>query len=148
MGETAADNALTIRTSIIGRELATNLGLVDWFLTRRGSDANGFTHARFSGLTTNELSRVIQSVIVDYPLLSGIYQVSSDPIDKYSLLKLLNSAYEAEVEITPSESLKIDRTLDSSRFRALTGYESPTWPEMVREMAEDPTPYDFWKAAS
>lgn len=145
MGETTSPNALTIRTSIIGRELTTNLGLVDWFLGQRGGFANGFTQAIFSGFTTNELSRVIQRVILDHPNLSGLYQVSSSPIDKYTLLKLLNDAYDAHVEISPSDALKIDRSLVSIRFKSTTGYESPTWPQMIGEMAADKTPYENWK---
>ena len=145
LGETSASNALTLRTSIIGRELSTQFGLVEWFLAQRGTTAKGFTHALFSGFTTHELSRVIQSVILEHPELNGIYQVSSDPIDKYSLLNLMNGSFGANVEIEPSDELRIDRTLDSTRFRTKTGYCPPSWSEMVEEMASDITPYDLWR---
>lgn len=145
MGETSAQNAITIRTSIIGRELGSEFGLVDWFLSQRGKSAKGFTQALFSGLTTQELSRVIQSVVLDHQELSGIYQVSTFPIDKYTLLNLLNDTFETGVTITPNDELKIDRTLDSTNFRDRTGYEPSTWPEMIRELAADSTPYDLWR---
>src|ERR1044072_6455940 len=80
LGETTAPNAITLRTSIIGRELAGSYGLVEWFLSQRDPPATGFTHAVFTGLTTLELSRVIQMVLVDHPELTGLYQLSSDPI--------------------------------------------------------------------
>ena len=145
MGETSAQNAITIRTSIIGRELGSEFGLVDWFLSQQGKSAKGFTNALFSGLTTQELSRVIQSLVLDHQDLSGIFQVSTAPIDKYTLLNLLNDTFETEVTITPSDELKIDRTLDSTNFRDRTGYEPTTWPEMIRELAADSTPYDLWR---
>ena len=146
MGETVAPNALTIRTSIIGRELGSSFGLVEWFLSQRGGNAKGFTEAKFSGLTTHHLSQVIQSVICDYQGLTGIYQVSSAPIDKLSLLELLNSAFKAEVEITPSGDVKIDRTLDCTRFQRETGYKLPNWTEMIGEMADSSMSYEFWRS--
>jgi dTDP-4-dehydrorhamnose reductase len=145
LGETSAPNAITLRTSIIGRELSTDLGLVDWFLSQRNKAAKGFNHALFSGLTTQELSRVIQSVALNHKNLSGIHQVSTAPIDKHTLINLLNHAFEAGVTISPSDQLKIDRTLDSTSFRSLTGYKPTSWPEMVQEMAADQTPYELWR---
>ncbi len=145
LGETSATNAITIRTSIIGRELNSEFGLVDWFLTQRDGSAKGFTHALFSGLTTQELSRVIQDVALNHKDLSGIHQVSTAPIDKFTLINLLNDAFKTGVTITPSDELKIDRTLDSTNFRNRTGYEPTTWPEMIREIASDSTPYHLWR---
>jgi dTDP-4-dehydrorhamnose reductase len=145
LGETSAPHAITLRTSIIGRELSTGFGLVEWFLSQRGKAAKGFTHAFFSGLTTHELSRVIQSVALDHKSLSGIYQVSTAPIDKYTLLELLDNAFETGVTISQSDELKIDRTLNSTLFRSLTNYEPSTWPGMIREIAADSTPYEFWR---
>ncbi|HCA57049.1 MAG TPA: NAD(P)-dependent oxidoreductase, partial [Blastocatellia bacterium] len=39
----------------------------------------------------------------------------------------------------------IDRSLDSSLFRSLTGFKPLSWPEMVTLMANDATPYAKWK---
>lgn len=145
LGETTAPNAITLRTSIIGRELGSAFGLVDWFLSQRDKPVNGFTKAVFSGFTTQELSRVIQTVLREHPALTGLYQVSSDPIDKDSLLRLTRDAYGLSTLIEPSGDFKIDRSLDSTLFRSTTGYRPPTWPEMIRDMAADPTPYDSWR---
>jgi dTDP-4-dehydrorhamnose reductase len=163
LGETAALNAITLRTSIIGRELGAGLGVVEWFLRECGFAKRacaqakggpavlervrilGYTRALFSGFTTHELSRVIQRVLLRHPDLSGLYQVSSEPIDKASLLTLVRDAYEIPADIVPHDDVRFDRTLDSTRFRHATGYRPPSWPEMIREMAEDPTPYDSWR---
>jgi dTDP-4-dehydrorhamnose reductase len=145
LGETAAPNAITLRTSIIGRELTGGFGLVEWFLSQRGNAVKGFTEAWFSGFTTHELSSVIREVLLQHPTLTGIYQVSSAPIDKCSLLRLLDAAYQAGTRIEPKDEFRIDRTLDSSAFRSATGYQPPAWPDMIREMAADSTPYDSWR---
>lgn len=145
LGETAGAGALTLRTSIIGREISTANGLVEWFLGQRAGRVEGYTRAIYTGFTTEVLARVIASVLVDHPGLSGTLQVSSEPINKYELLRLIDRAYGTATAIVPSDRVRIDRSLDSSRFRALTGFTPPSWPDMIAEMAADPTPYDQWR---
>lgn len=133
MGEVDYDNAVTLRTSIIGHELASAHGLVGWFLSQTGP-VRGFTKAVFSGLPTVELARVMKDVVVPHPELRGTWHVSADAIDKYSLLKLVAAEYGRDNAISPDDKLVIDRSLDSSRFRAATGYAPPSWPDLVRQM--------------
>jgi dTDP-4-dehydrorhamnose reductase len=144
MGE-PGEGALTLRTSIIGRELSTTSGLVEWFLSNRGGRVEGFTAAVFSGLTTAALSRVILDVIQSHSGLSGVYHVSAERISKFDLVTQLNAAFHAGITIEASERVRIDRSLNSSRFRAATGFAPPTWSEMIVEMANDPVPYDDWR---
>jgi dTDP-4-dehydrorhamnose reductase len=145
LGETAGPGALTIRSSIIGRELSTASGLVEWFLSQRGRAVEGYTRAIYTGFTTLEMSRIIRSVLVSHADLQGTVQVSSEPINKYDLLVLLRKAYGLDMEITPNDRVRIDRSLDSTRFRARTGFVPSSWPAMIEEMAADPTPYDSWR---
>ncbi|MBR0641467.1 SDR family oxidoreductase [Roseomonas hellenica] len=135
LGEVDAPHVVTIRTSIIGRELGTRHGLVEWYLGEQG-DVRGFERALFSGLTTDELSRVLLQQILPHPDLHGIWHVSADPINKYDLLVLLREIYGYGPLITPDRSIELNRTLDSSRFRAMTGYAPPPWREMIRRMHE------------
>ncbi len=140
LGEVTDKHAITLRTSIIGRELSSQLGLVEWFLAQSGC-VRGFTEAYFSGLTTLELAKVIERTILDPRDLSGVYQVSAARIDKYSLLELLRGALGHEIEIVRDGTVKIDRSLNSARFRTATGYEPPGWEEMISAMTADPTCY-------
>jgi dTDP-4-dehydrorhamnose reductase len=94
----------------------------------------GFTRAVFSGLPTVELARVIRDHVLPLPQIHGLYHVSADPITKYELLKLVAHTYGRTNEITADDKLMIDRSLDSTRFRQLTGYVPPAWPELVRTM--------------
>ena len=145
LGEVAGDNALTLRTSIIGREVRSTTGLVEWFLSNRGGSVNGFVEAIYSGLTTLALSSLIGDLIARDESLHGLYQVSSEPIIKYDLLLLLNDAFGADVMIRRSTELRIDRSLDSTRFREVAGWQPATWPDMVAALAHDPTPYELWR---
>jgi dTDP-4-dehydrorhamnose reductase len=52
LGEVSGPGAITVRTSIIGRELASEYGLVEWFLSEAGGTVRGFSAAIFSGFTT------------------------------------------------------------------------------------------------
>jgi dTDP-4-dehydrorhamnose reductase len=142
LGEVSGAGSLTIRTSIIGRELRTASGLVEWFLGQRGKPIKGFSKAIFSGLTTLGLSRIIASVIHDHPQLSGIYQVSTDPINKFDLLERIGKAMKIQFRMDADESLVIDRSLNSQRFRTETGITIPSWDELVSDLASDATPYE------
>lgn len=129
-------NSITLRTSIIGHELNSNVSLIDWFLLQEGK-VKGFTKAVFSGLPTVELARLINEYVLPNTDLSGLYHVSSEPIDKYSLLNLVKNIYSKDIEIIPSNELVIDRSLNSSYFRGVTGYEPRCWSELVKFMHEN-----------
>jgi dTDP-4-dehydrorhamnose reductase len=133
LGEVDAPHCLTLRTSFIGRELSGRLSLLEWFLAQRGP-VKGFRRAIFSGLTSLELARVIERMLTQFPAASGLYHVSSDPIDKYTLLHLLRDHFALDTKIEGDEAVVIDRSLDSSRFREQFGYRPPSWPDMVQEL--------------
>lgn len=134
LGEVHYPHTVTLRTSIIGQELKTRLGLIDWFLGQTGI-IKGFQKAIFTGFTTDELARIIMEYVIPKPELSGLYQVSSDPISKYDLLMLARTDYQKDITILPDQDFFCDRSLDSTRFRLVTGYQPPSWPEMMAEMA-------------
>lgn len=145
LGEINGPGCLTLRTSIIGRELGTSSGLVEWFLSKRNERVQGYSRAIYSGFPTLILARIIVEVLEQYPHLTGLYHVSSDPINKYQLLCLLRDAYRVPIEIEPFPDVDIDRSLDSSRFRTVTKFIPLPWPEMIRAMTEDPAPYHEWR---
>ncbi|TVO54379.1 dTDP-4-dehydrorhamnose reductase family protein [Denitromonas halophila] len=134
IGEVSDDaHALTLRTSIIGHELASHHGLVEWFLHQEGS-VRGYRRVIFSGLPTVELSRVVRDVVIPQAGLSGVHHVASAPITKHDLLELVAKAYGKATRIEPDDSAVIDRSLVADQFRDLTGYVAPDWPELVRRM--------------
>ena len=137
LGEVTEGDALTLRTSIIGWELGRASGLLEWAASQAGKDVRGFAGAIFSGLTTRALSRGIGALVRDFPGLRGLYHVSAEPISKYDLLVAVNSALDLDLRIERVEEPRINRALDSSRLRAATGLEIPTWPQMVAEYAKE-----------
>jgi dTDP-4-dehydrorhamnose reductase len=135
LGEVDYPHAITLRTSIIGHELSGNRSLLNWFLAQQGS-VKGFARAIFSGFPTIELSTVVRDVVIPRKDLHGLYHVSAEPINKSDLLQLVAKTYGKNIDIIPDDSLVIDRSLNSDRFKKATGYQPPGWPDLVERMHE------------
>lgn len=142
-GEVVAPNCLTLRTSIIGRELASSHSLLEWFLGQTGR-VEGYANAIYSGFPTIIMADILSDLIDNQPTLEGIYHVSSVPISKFDLLRMVKETLGLSIEIDKNTAFCIDRSLDSSRFQEATGFEPLPWREMVARMLEDPTPYEQW----
>lgn len=145
LGEVQGDGALTLRTSVIGRELFHFRSLLEWFLSQAGGQVRGFKRARFSGVTTNLLSEVIADIIAHRPDLTGLYHVTGPTISKYDLLTVLREAYQLDVQIAADEEFVCDRSMNGEKFRRATGFQCPAWPELAAQLAADPTPYEAWR---
>lgn len=133
IGEVDYPHSVTLRTSIIGHELNSANGLIGWFLNQEGQ-VKGYGSAIFSGLPTVELARVIRDYVIPNPSMRGLCHVSVEPISKFDLLRLVADVYGKKIDIDRDDQLVIDRSLDSTRFRTLTGYSPPAWPELIQQM--------------
>jgi dTDP-4-dehydrorhamnose reductase len=142
MGELTAPNSLTLRTSLIGRELRGFRSLLEWFLRQpKGTAVKGFTRAIFSGPTNIVLADEIGRIIELQSELSGVYHLSVEPIAKHDLLRLLRNAFNLQLEIVADEAFQCDRSLVSERYRQAAGFVAPSWESMISDLATDPTPY-------
>jgi dTDP-4-dehydrorhamnose reductase len=135
LGEVTSPNCLTIRTSIIGRELNSQNSLVEWFISQKGKTVKGYERAIYTGFTTQALAQIIEKIILEQPDLEGLWHISSDPITKYQLLNIMNQAFNLGIIIEVDESFICDRSLNSQKFRKFTGYTPPTWAEMISQLA-------------
>jgi dTDP-4-dehydrorhamnose reductase len=135
LGEVNYPHTVTLRTSIIGHELGRSHSLIGWFLAQQGC-VTGYTEAIFSGLPTCELARVVRDVVIPNRDLHGLYHVAAEPISKHDLLQIVNREYGKALHIEPDNKVKINRSLDASRFKEATGYVAPPWPELVAKMNE------------
>ena len=141
LGEVSTAPALTLRTSMIGRELGRGTGLLEWFLAQQ-THAAGFTRAIFSGLTTPVLAALLVDLIEHQPGLHGLYHVAAEPISKCELLRLAARAFNVPTVVEPTEGAAVDRSLDGSKFARVARFVAPSWPVMLKELAEDPLPYE------
>jgi dTDP-4-dehydrorhamnose reductase len=141
LGEVHAPNALTLRTSIIGRELTHHVSLLDWFLAQNHGRVHGFRRVIYSGVTTNHLAELVERIVLHHPALAGLYQVAAAPISKHDLLCLVRDAYILDIEIVPDDTEISDRSMSGGKLRAAIGYVAPPWPELIARLAQDKTPY-------
>jgi dTDP-4-dehydrorhamnose reductase len=142
LGEVNRPGCLTVRSSLIGRDFIKDVGLLEWFIGQRGRKIRGYTKVIYAGLTTLAMSRMIGDLIDGYPGLSGLYNIASDPINKYELLVKIRDSMKLDIEIEPYDGVSKDLSLNSSRFFRDTGYRAPSWDEMISDLANDKTPYE------
>ena len=135
-GEVADAHSVTLRTSVIGHELGTNLALLDWFLSQRFQAINGYTKAIYSGFTTLEMARIVDRILTQHTDLSGVWHVASEPISKFALLQLCREKLGWEGVIEPNDEFVCDRSLNADRFNQATGYTPPSWEAMISELAQ------------
>ncbi len=133
LGEVNGPRTVVIRTSLIGHEIKNKLGLVEWFLSQQ-TKAKGYRKAIFSGLPTIEFAELLIKHILPASDIKGIYNISSWPISKLDLLKIIAARYGKEISIQPYDKLVLDRSLDSGKFQKESGYHPPQWPELVDKM--------------
>ena len=126
-------NSITLRTSIIGTELKGKVSLLEWFLAQKES-VNGYTNAIYSGFPTTELINIIENYIIPNPTFSGLYNVSSIPISKHELLKIVAKVYNIQIIINPFNEFKNDKSLNCNKFISDFKFKQKTWPQMILEM--------------
>ena len=142
LGEVRTSPCLTLRTSIVGRQLFGSESLFEWAISKRGTTINGYKNAIYTGLTTNRLSQIIKKLIEEFPNLSGTYQVASLPISKFELISKLNDDLKLNLRIEPETDFYCDRSLDGDEFNNLTHIDIPSWDDMLLELASDQSFYD------
>jgi len=132
LGELNNEKSLTLRTSIIGHELTSNYSLLDWFLSQK-KQVEGYKHAIFSGVTSLEFAKIILKIVC-LPNIKGLYNVASNPISKYDLLKLASSIYQKDIEIIENVSFTMRRVLDARKFNSEFDHNPKSWEVQLIEL--------------
>ena len=143
LGELNRPGCLTLRTSIIGWQLNTFSSLLSWFARQRSKHIKGYRKAIYSGFSTTVLTQLIGDILQTRPDLSGLYQVSSEPISKFDLLVTLRDILGwSDIVIDPDDQFFCDRSLSSTRFTTATGWRSPSWESMLQGLASEWLSYE------
>lgn len=129
-------NALTLRTSIIGREIFPAGSLIDWFLSQNDS-VNGFKNAIFSGFPTKTIAKILNDKILPNEKLCGVFNLAAKPINKHDLLVLTKNLYSKDIQIKENTEFKIDRSLNGDKLNKLIGYQAPEWEELIKDLRCD-----------
>ena len=139
-GEIIKKNTLTLRSSMIGREIFNKTELLEWLISKKNKVISGFSDVIYSGITTLEMSKYVHDIIDKNILISGIYNISSKPISKFQLLNKLNK------KINNDKSISSNKSLNSKSFFAKTGLKTPSWELMLEELFLDSVKFnDIYK---
>jgi dTDP-4-dehydrorhamnose reductase len=146
-GEIESSDAMTIRASIVGKEMASNNSLLNWVLSQPiNSRINGFTNHFWNGVTTLAFSKVVNGVIENNLYSPGVtHLVPRDFVSKRDLLSIIAKEFHREDLIIEDylSAQPINRTLatihstTNTRYWALAGYNGiPTIEELIHEFAQ------------
>jgi len=88
------ENVKMIRCSIVGLERNTNFSLLSWFLASAddGNTVKGFNNHYWNGITTLEWAKLAEGIIREESP-GRIFQVASEKISKYQLLKYMADVF-------------------------------------------------------
>jgi len=136
LGEVKNSNTLTLRTSMIGREIYNNTELLDWIISQKGLKVNGFSNVYYSGITTNLMSEIIVKIIENFPNLKGLYNIAGESISKYDLAKKINNIFELNIDLKEDASKHSNKTLEGTKFFNATKMKIPSWDHLILDLKE------------
>lgn len=137
LGEVLGPRCLTLRGSMIGRELYGKTELLEWALAQRGKTIKGYANALYSGVTTSIMAELVTRILKLPSRLEGVYQVSSEPISKLDLLRKINHVFDLKMQIDEDCSYVSKKDLNSSKIRREIGFVCPSWDEMINQLAAE-----------
>lgn len=136
------EHVLTIRTSTIGLEIHPHGGLIEWLVSQKNKEIKGFSEAIYSGFPTHTYAKILNEFVLPNHSLHGVIHISSQPINKYDLLKMTNEIFDLGIRINKEDSFVMKRGLDSSLFRKKTGAPLFKWADIIHDLKHD---LDFYK---
>lgn len=112
LGEISILPHLTIRTSIIGKEVNTKKNLLDWFLNVHKKSVTGYLKARWNGVSSLTMGRIIARLIKkDIDLNMPLIHIAGETVSKYELLTIFKEVFCKEIVIEKNADYINDRTL-------------------------------------
>ena len=136
-GETNNNHSLTLRSSMIGRELFNFTELFEWLYSMREKSVEGYSQVLYSGITTVRMGKIINKILKNNVSLSGLFNISSIPISKHELLQKLSNAFDLNVDINENKNIKSNKVLISKKFTEITTINPPNWNDLILEFKED-----------
>lgn len=108
-------NAITLRTSIIGFERKNKYSFLEWVIKNKNCRVNGYNYLLWNGMTTLELAKRITKII-DYNLYEeGLFNLYSSSHTKYEMIKAISNVFNLNIKI---DIVNLDKTY-SKRLMSL-----------------------------
>jgi dTDP-4-dehydrorhamnose reductase len=146
LGEVRSSRVMTIRSSIVGPEIAGNTSLLSWLLSRPLNDElSGYTNHLWNGVTTLHFAKVISGIITSNSFKSGTFHLVPTGVESKGKMLVMFAKYFERLDLKISQipaPSSVNRTLattmplDNSKLWKIAGYnEPPTVEQMIAELA-------------
>lgn len=130
-----------MRVSFIGEERYHKIGLLEFALKNAGKTITGYTNCLWNGLSGLEIAKLIERMTRNdgISFWSGVRHVhSSEAISKYTMLKMIDEAYNLNLTVLPIEATDISGSsvngvLDRTLATIYNTIETPSLLEMIRQ---------------
>jgi dTDP-4-dehydrorhamnose reductase len=142
-GEFAANNLLTLRVSVIGKEMRDHIELLDWVINQSPSaEVRGFENHFWNGITSLHFAKLVGSLITLNLFSPGTFHiVPGNTISKFELVSLIARLANRDdlVVLETQDTSAINRTLSTefpdfnSMLWQSAGYEVPPTIEAIAE---------------
>tara|TARA_R110001583_G_scaffold48411_4_gene151760 strand:- start:394 stop:1107 length:714 start_codon:yes stop_codon:yes gene_type:complete len=99
-----------IKSSIIGPEVLSSFGLMDWFLSQEG-EVGGYTKALWSGNTTLEWAKKCFDLIFYWDDYKTENILEGECLSKFDLLNLIKEIFKKDININPNDSVVLNKCL-------------------------------------
>lgn len=109
------ENSCIIRTSIIGEETKDKMSLLEWIISNKNKEINGYSNHLWNGVTCLTLANIIKNMIENDIFWKGVRHIySSDIVSKYDLCVLINNIYNLNIKINKvDDKVSINKSLSS-----------------------------------
>ena len=136
LGEVDAPGCLTIRSSIVGREIRGFTEFFEWIFSQKGQGVSGFTKALYNGLTTKFMAELVRDLILQSPDIRGILQIGSQPASKAQLIQQVSDIFDLGITVNSVDQGK-DKTLQTQVAQQDIGFQPPTWAELISDLKRE-----------
>lgn len=107
-------SATIIRTSIIGEDSNSQKGLLEWLISMKNKQVDGYKDHYWNGITCLTLANIIDTIIDQNLYWKGVRHIfSPDTKSKYDLCKIINDIYSLNLDIRSVEKGYTNRILTS-----------------------------------
>lgn len=112
LGEPIED-AMVLRTSIIGREIHKHASLVAWVQSNAGQVVSGYRNHLWNGITTKTYAECCRKIIDENWWQKGLFHIFSPSyVTKCQLVQMISHVLDLNVKVTPVDAaIPCDRTL-------------------------------------
>lgn len=133
LGE-CVNEAMILRTSIIGEEIHKNASLVAWAKSQKGQTVGGFSTHLWNGITTDQYAVICDKIIQNGWYEKGLFHVfAKDDVTKLQLMQYFNEKFNLGLTIEEKTPPAVDRTMRTEK-ELCAKLEIPTVKEMIDQL--------------